>query len=262
MELEMKGQRDQLAAVNLSLEQKVRERTMSLEGAVQEMEHMCYAIAHDLRAPLRHINAYSALVEERQPGGLHKGAHDALSRIGTMTVRMGALVDALLKLPRLSSHELIRVPVDLSAMAREVLARLQELEPSRPVELAVQQGVMVLGEPMLLRGALENLLGNAWKFSVGKEPARISFGREQWQGRDVLFVRDNGAGFDMAYTDKLFTIFQRLHGEHEFQGVGVGLATVQRIVAAHGGRIWPEGAVGEGAVFRFTLWTDDAQPLP
>jgi PAS domain S-box-containing protein len=259
MELELKGQRDQLAAVNLSLEEKVRERTASLERAVQELEHMCYAIAHDLRAPLRHINAYSAMVGERQPGGLHDGAREALDRIGTMTVRMGALVDALLKLPRLSCHELRREPVDLSALARDVLARLQALEPSRPVELEILAGVVVQGEPDLLRAAMENLLGNAWKFSAGRTPARIAFGREQWQGREVLFVRDNGVGFDMAYAGKLFTIFQRLHLEREFEGVGVGLATVQRIVAAHGGQVWPEGAVGEGAVFRFTLWPSPPQ---
>ena len=252
-QLELKRQRDMLADLNRALEEKVRQRTSSLEAAVRELESMCYAISHDLRPPLRHINAFSAILAEEQGDNLDSESRQALSRIGAATVRMGALVDALLNLPRLCRRELHCEAVDLSAIARETLAELRGSDQERQAETGIQDGLVVEGDPVLLKVAMEQLLDNAWKFSGGKSPARIAFGIEEREGKKVYYVRDNGAGFDMAYVGKLFGIFQRLHTEGEFEGLGIGLATVQRIIAAHGGEIWAEGVVGEGATFRFTL---------
>ena len=253
-QLKLKRQRDQLAELNVELEQRVYQRTAALETAVHDMETFCYAVSHDLRAPLRHINAFSTMLLERTDTLLDEEARADLSRIGAAALRAGALVDALLSLPRLCRRELKLTTVNLSELVRGILARQAATDPKRETVLEIASGVQAEGDLTLLRAALEQLLDNAWKFTAGRTPTRISFWVEQHNGQEVYCVGDNGAGFDMAYRDKLFGIFQRLHREGEYGGgLGVGLATVQRIIAAHGGEMRAEGEVDRGATFRFTL---------
>jgi light-regulated signal transduction histidine kinase (bacteriophytochrome) len=182
---------------------------------------------------------------------------DHLRRVRGATANMGRLIDDMLNLARTARYELVRGRVDLSALAREVVSAIQETEPGRRVTFVIAPDAIVEGDRTLLRVVLENLLGNAWKFSSKKRDAHVEFGVRSESGRTVCFVRDNGAGFDMRYADKLFGVFQRLHDGSEFPGSGVGLATVQRIVNRHGGRIWAESAVGEGATFYFVLEAAD-----
>ncbi len=221
------------------------------ETASRELEAFSYSVAHDLRAPLRGINGFSVALAEELGNGLSADAKDYLDRIGAGAVRMGGLIEALLGLARVSRAELAREPVDLTRIANEVITQLRASDPARVVTCVVGEDIIAHGDPQLLRVLLENLLGNAWKFVSKTATARIEFGRSRDDG--AFFVRDNGAGFDMAYAGKLFGAFQRLHSPREFAGTGIGLATVQRIIARHGGRIWAEAAVNAGATFRFTL---------
>ena len=184
---------------------------------------------------------------------LDETGQDYLQRVQRASRRMGELIDDLLQLSRVSRIELIRETVDLSRVAREVLDDLQARAPERSVAIEVQAGIMAHADSRLIRAVLENLLGNAWKFTVRQNRARIEFGRREIDGRMVYFVRDNGAGFDMQYSDKLFGAFQRLHRAEEFEGTGIGLATVQRIVSRHGGSVWAEAEVDKGATFFFVL---------
>jgi PAS domain S-box-containing protein len=229
------------------------ERTAALEVANQELEAFSYSVSHDLRAPLRSLDGFSQVLEEDCAGRLGAGADDAIRRIRAAAGRMGHLIDDMLKLSRVSRTELRRERVDLSEMARDILAELSRREPGRTVATRVADGIVVEGDPPLLRLALENLLGNAFKFTSKRSDAFIEFGQSGNGGPPALYVRDNGAGFDMAYADKLFGAFQRLHGAGDFAGTGIGLATVQRVIHRHGGRIWAEAAVGEGATFSFSL---------
>lgn len=230
--------------------QAQQERADAAENATRELEAFSYSVAHDLRAPLRGINGFSvALLEDFGPA-LAPDARAYLNRISSAAVRMGELIDALLALSRVSRAELVIHSVDLTKLAGEVLAQLRAADSSRDVRCVVQDAVIADGDPQLLRALFENLLGNAWKFSAKRELAQIEFGRAD---DGVFFVRDNGAGFDAAYADKLFAPFQRLHSATEYPGTGIGLATVQRIVRRHGGKIWAEGAVDQGATFYFTL---------
>lgn len=230
--------------------QAQQERADAAENATRELEAFSYSVAHDLRAPLRGINGFSvALLEDFGPA-LAPEARAYLNRISAAAVRMGELIDALLALSRVSRAELVIESVDLTKLAGDVLAQLRAADPSRDVQCVVQDSVIADGDPHLLRALFENLLGNAWKFSGKREHATIEFGRNE---EGVFFVRDNGAGFDAAYAEKLFTPFQRLHAATEYPGTGIGLATVQRIVRRHGGTIRAEGAVGQGATFYFTL---------
>jgi len=223
------------------------------EAARRELLAFSYSVAHDLRTPLRGINGYSAALVEDLGDNLDADAKDYLERIRAAATRMGHLIDALLGLARISGATLTRGVVDLTAMAHAVLARLRAAEPHRVVECVVASGLFVKGDPWLLRVALENLLGNAWQFTSKREAAEIELGiTEHIDGR-VYFVRDNGAGFDMAHAHRLFTPFQRLHAQNEFAGTGIGLATVQRVVHRHGGTIWVEATANRGATFRFTL---------
>lgn len=238
--------------LNAQLEERVTERTAALEAAIREQEAFSYSVSHDLRAPLRHINSFSALVMEECGPDLPREAQAYLERIRSATKRMGNLIDHLLELSRLSRTELSREPVDLGELAADTVAMLQETEPQRRVELRIQAGTWAYGDRNLLRQLLENLLGNAWKYSSGRVPAVIEFGSGSADGEEHFFVRDNGAGFDMAYSGKLFEVFQRLHGA-EFEGAGIGLATAQRIVKRHGGSIWAEAGVDRGATFYFTI---------
>jgi PAS domain S-box-containing protein len=225
----------------------------ALKLSNRELEAFSYAVAHDLRAPLRGINGFSQTLLEDYGEKLDGEARDYLSRIAAGARRMGQLIDALLSLSRVTRTELLRETVNLSELADAIVKQLRTTQPARTVEFALQDGVLARGDGRLLRALLENLLGNAWKFTGAQAGAHIAFGTEENGGNPVYYVSDDGAGFDMAYADKLFAPFQRLHSAKDFAGTGVGLATVQRIVDRHGGRIWAEGAVGRGATFRFTL---------
>ena len=249
--------------LNEGLEARVRERTEQLEAANRELEAFCYSVSHDLRAPLRAIDGFSQALVEDHGAGVPEGGRRYLSRIQASAKRMGQLIEDLLNLSRVSRGGLERCPVDLGEMARQVLAELRQREPQRAVEASIQDGLQVVADPRLLRAALENLLANAWKFTSKAADARIEIGALRDGPATTYYVRDNGAGFDMAYADKLFGAFQRLHGVNDFPGTGIGLATVQRIVNRHGGRIWADGQVGKGAAFYFTLeYAEDRRKAP
>jgi signal transduction histidine kinase len=237
----------------LELAEARAELVRDLEHKNRELESFSYAVSHDLRAPLRRIDSFSRAVLESQGERLDEAGQRYLERVCEASQHMSQLIDDVLYLSRVTRAELRDQEVDLSALATMILSRLQESEPERKVELRIRPGVVVSGDGQLLRIALENLLENAWKFS-GKQPeARIEFGVTQASGEPTYFVRDNGAGFDMTYVDRLFGPFQRLHPQVEFPGSGIGLATVQQIIHRHGGRVWAEGLVGQGATFQFTL---------
>lgn len=232
------------------LEQRVRERTAQLESANRELEAFSYSVSHDLRAPLRAIDGFSQVLEESSAPALDHSGRDALGRIRRATKRMGDLIEDLLSLSRISRSRLDTEPVNLTTLAELVVAELRAATPDRSVAVDIAPGLSALGDPRLLRIALENLLGNAWKYSARTAGACIEFGSTS---DGEFFIRDNGCGFDMAQADRLFTPFQRLHREGEFEGSGIGLATVQRIVHRHGGQIRAQGAPGQGATFYFTL---------
>jgi two-component system, sensor histidine kinase and response regulator len=237
----------------LELAETRAELVRELEHKNRELESFSYAVSHDLRAPLRRIDSFSRAVIETQGDRLDEAGQRYLQRVREASQHMSELIDDVLYLSRVSRAELREQEVDLSALVSLILARLQESEPGRKVENRVRPAVIVTGDGKLLRIALENLLENAWKFT-GKQPeSRIEFGVTQASGEPTYFVRDNGAGFDMAYADRLFGPFQRLHPHGDFPGSGIGLATVQRIIHRHGGRVWAEGLVGQGATFQFTL---------
>jgi signal transduction histidine kinase len=239
--------------LNVELEQRVAERTVQLEAANKELAAFSYSVSHDLRAPLRGMDGFSRILLEDYSDKLDSTGQEHLQRVRAASQRMAQLIEDLLNLSRLTRSEMRRGPVDLSALVRALGAELQQREPDRPVEFRIEEGLVAEGDERLLRAALENLLRNAWKFTAKKPDAWIAFGREAVDGTRAFFVRDNGAGFDMAYSERLFGAFQRLHSESEFEGTGIGLATVQRIINRHGGRVWAEGEVGRGAVFYFTL---------
>jgi signal transduction histidine kinase len=237
----------------LELAETRAELVRDLEHKNRELESFSYAVSHDLRAPLRRIDSFSRAVLESQGDKLDEAGRRYLERVREASQHMSELIDDVLYLSRVTRAELREHEVDLSALASLILTRLQEGEPARKVETKVRPGVIVTGDGQLLRIALENLLENAWKFT-GKQPdGRIEFGVTNASGEPTYFVRDNGAGFDMTYADRLFGPFQRLHPHGEFPGSGIGLATVQRIVHRHGGRVWAEGLLGQGATFQFTL---------
>jgi PAS domain S-box-containing protein len=239
--------------LNAELEQRVVERTRALEVANTELEAFSYSVSHDLRAPLRAIQGFSRLVETQYASQIDEQGRDMLRRVGAGAQKMGLLIDDLLRLSGISRQTMRIGAVDLSALARELADELQAGEPERRTEWIIAPGVTAEGDAGLLRAALQNLIGNAWKYSSRRNEARIEFGIAQSDGRAVYFVRDNGAGFDMTYAKKLFGAFQRLHSTTEFPGTGIGLATVARILHRHGGKVWAEGCVGEGATFYFSL---------
>lgn len=250
---------EEILRLNASLEERVQQRTAQLEFSNQQLEAFSYSVSHDLRSPLSVIGGFSNLLEKTMakagPGDPHaeRSLH-YLARIRAGVGQMSELIDAMLSLAQVSRSSLLWQPVDLSALAEALLISCQEREPDRATQLRVEPGLLAQGDPRLLKQVLDNLLGNAWKFSAGRDCTEITVGHEKSStGESVFFVRDKGAGFDMAYAEKLFGVFQRLHTADEFAGTGVGLATVQRIVARHGGRVWAESAAGQGATFYFTL---------
>jgi light-regulated signal transduction histidine kinase (bacteriophytochrome) len=251
---------EEMTQLNIDLERRVRERTSQLEMTNSELESFCYSVSHDLRAPLRAIDGFSQALAEELPGQLPEAAQRHFDRIRAATQRMGQLIEDLLNLSKVSRGTLEYREVDLSALAGQVMRELKAQDPDRKVDVSIWEGIRVNGDARLIRAALENLLGNSWKFTSKVQAPRIEVGTMRDGERAVYFVRDNGAGFDMAYADKLFGAFQRLHGMEEFPGTGIGLATVQRIVHRHGGRIWADAAPGRGAVFYFTL-APDSEPV-
>jgi two-component system sensor histidine kinase/response regulator len=237
----------------LELAETRAELVRDLEHKNRELESFSYAVSHDLRAPLRRIDSFSRAVLESQGDRLDEAGQRFLSRVREASQQMSQLIDDVLYLSRVTRADLRDQEVDLSSLASLALQRLQEADPTRQVEIKVRPAVVVTGDGQLLRIAMENLLNNAWKFTAKEPSARIEFGVTQVAGEPTYFVRDNGAGFDMTYADRLFGPFQRLHAQTDFPGSGIGLATVQRIIHRHGGRVWAEGLVGQGATFQFTL---------
>ena len=237
----------------LELAETRAELVRDLEHKNRELESFSYAVSHDLRAPLRRIDSFSRAVLESQGERLDEAGRKFLSRVREASQHMSQLIDDVLYLSKVTRAELREQDVDLSDIASLLLARMQEGEPGRGVELKIRPGIVVTGDGQLLRIALQNLLENAWKFTAREPSPRIEFGMTQTAGEPTYFVRDNGAGFDMTYAARLFGPFQRLHSQNEFPGSGIGLATVQRIIHRHGGRVWAEGLIGQGATFYFTL---------
>lgn len=243
----------ELKEAKVRLELQVRERTAELQFANRELEAFSYSVAHDLRTPLRAINGFSLALLEDCGDQLDHKAKDYLHRVRAASQRMGELIDNLLKLSRVSRRPLRRQPVDLSRLVSEITAELQQTRPQRKAHFKVQQGLIVTGDQSLLRIVLENLLDNAWKYTSTREYAEIEFGAKVRDGEQMYYVRDNGVGFDMRHAGKLFTAFQRLHSDSEFEGTGIGLATVARVVSRHGGGVWAESEPGMGATFYFSI---------
>ena len=242
-------------ALTAELELRVRERTAELRAANKELEAFSYSVSHDLRQPLRAIDGFCRILWEDEHERLSETGREDLERVRVAAQKMAQLIDDLLSLSRLARRDLLVTDVDLSALAGEILARLREAEPERRVEALVEPGCVVRSDGGLLEVILDNLLRNAWKFSSVREVAHIEVGRSVTDGQEVFFVRDDGAGFEPSYADKLFRPFSRLHREDEFPGTGIGLATVQRVVSRLGGRCWADGASGEGATFSYTRGT-------
>jgi signal transduction histidine kinase len=236
------------------LEAQHAERTRQLEVAVKELDSFSHSVSHDLRAPLRVVDGFANIVLEDYGERLDDLGREHLKRIVAAGQRMNAMIDTLLSLSRMTSREIERERVDLSRLARELADELRAQDPARTTEFVLADGVVVDGDRTLLRLVLQNLMGNAWKFSGKMAQPRVEFSTREEDGRKVYLVRDNGAGFDMRFAEKMFGLFQRFHSSNEFPGTGVGLATVQRIVRKHGGRIWADSQPGQGATFFFALW--------
>ncbi|HEY3364314.1 MAG TPA: GAF domain-containing protein [Symbiobacteriaceae bacterium] len=258
-EAEVKAHKDveskskEIQQLNAELEARVAQRTAQLETAVRELEAFAYSVSHDLRAPLRSIDGFSHVLLEDYAPRLDEEGKDVLNRVRAASQRMGQLIDALLQLSRVTRSEMQTETVDLSHCVRTIISDLERTDPTRCVATEVADGLIAKGDGRLLRVLLENLIGNAWKFTAHNPQARIEFGQTLVEGKPAFFVRDNGVGFKMDYADKLFLPFQRLHSDKEFPGTGIGLATVQRIILRHGGNIRAEAVPGQGATFYFTL---------
>ena len=256
---QIRQQSEHLEILNSDLEVRVFERTEQLQESVQELEAFSQAVAHDLRGPLISIGGFCGLLGKPAVGSLNAKGHHYLGRIKDSSKKMTELIDALLSLMHLSRIDLQHAQVDLSGLAQEALDDCRTRDPGRAVRTFVQPGMQCTGDARLLRQVLVNLIGNAWKFSARQSDAAIEVGMKPGPHvQAMFFVKDNGAGFDMAYADKLFGSFQRLHSPSEFEGTGIGLATVHRIVVRHKGRIWAQSAPEEGASFFFTLWEPTA----
>lgn len=243
----------ELSSLNADLERRVEQRTRELEVSNQELQAFSYSVSHDLRAPLRTIDGFSLALAEDFADVLNAEGRDYIQRVRGGVQRMGTLIDALLQLSRVTRSEVQRETVNLSELTTQIFGDLVDHEVNRGATFVAEPGLTTQADPRLMRVAFENLLGNALKFTSKTPQARIEFGQMEKDGQTVYFIRDNGAGFDMQYVDRLFTAFQRLHGDRDFKGSGIGLATVSRIIRRHHGNIWAEGATGAGATFYFTL---------
>ncbi len=250
----------ELTGLNAELETRVAQRTRELEVSNKELEAFSYSVSHDLRAPLRTIDGFSLALAEDFSDVLNDEGRDYIQRVRGGVQRMGTLIDALLQLSRVTRSDVQREEVDLSRLATLVFSELSSNDPERRVRFTAEPDLICNADVRLMRVAFENLLGNALKFTSKTPDAAIEFGHTSRDGQTVYFIRDNGAGFDMQYVDRLFTAFQRLHGDREFKGSGIGLATVSRIIRRHHGTIWAEGEIGHGATFFFTLSADSSDP--
>ena len=235
------------------LEELINQRTKELEAANKELEAFSYSVSHDLRAPLRTIDGFSHTLLEDYSDCLDENANEYLERIRNGTNRMAQLIDDLLQLSRVTRSEIVYSEIDISKMAHSIAKELINSDKNREVEIIIEPDLFIKGDITLIQIMLQNLLDNAWKYSSKKQRARIELGKDKTKGKNVFYVRDNGSGFDMKYIDKLFGAFQRLHGADEFEGTGIGLATVQRIVMRHGGHIWAESKLNEGTTFYVEL---------
>jgi signal transduction histidine kinase len=254
----LRASEGRLRQANAGLEQRVAARTAELETSNRELEAFSYSVSHDLRAPLRAIDGFSKALLEDCGDALGETGTRHLERVRGATRQMGLLIDDLLNLARLSRAEMRREPVDLAAVGNEIAASLAQTQPDRQVSFVVPPHLKAEGDLQLLRVVLDNLIRNAWKFTSKHPMARIELGQAGTNGKRTFFITDDGAGFDMAHADLLFAPFQRLHRQSDFEGTGVGLATVQRIIHRHGGRLWAEGEVDKGATFYFTLWENES----
>jgi len=244
---------EQLYKYRYQMEELISDRTAELEEANKDLETFSYSVSHDLRAPLRAITSFSQIIHDDYKDKLDENGRDFLNRIADSASKMERLIEDMLQLSQVKRKELEEDDVNLSLIAIEILDRLKYLNPERTVEIKIEENLECKGDRGLLIILMENLLANAWKYSAKKEKTVIEFGHEIKDGKEIFFVKDNGAGFDMQYADNLFEAFKRLHGESEFEGTGVGLATTGRVISRHNGEIWAEAEVGKGATFYFTL---------
>jgi light-regulated signal transduction histidine kinase (bacteriophytochrome) len=244
--------------MNAELEKRVTERTRQLQAANRELESFAYAVSHDLRAPLRSLSGFSQILQETASNQLDQKSLHYLQRIHDASQRMSGLIEALLSLSRISTAEMTIRPVNLTQICNDAVAALREKFPGHEVQVEIAPNMEVEGDARLLRIAMDALLANAWKITIRAAQPTVTVGVQTGMtGGHIYFVRDNGVGFDMAYANKLFVPFQRLHPEAEFQGSGIGLVTAQRVIARHSGRIWAEAQINQGATFYFTI----GQPL-
>jgi signal transduction histidine kinase len=250
---ELTEENENLRKENRELTEQVADKTAQLEAVTRELEDFSYAVSHDLRAPLRHIDGFSQALADDHGASLDMMGKQYLDRIRMSTKRLIEMMDGLLELSRAGRGEMVTEEVDLSALAHGIAADLAHAAPERKVTFQIADGMTVTGDPRLLKVVLKHLLENAWKFSAPTADALIEFYRTDWDGRPAFAIRDNGVGFEATYTDKLFSPFQRLHAQQEFPGVGIGLAMAKKIISRHGGMIRAESELGKGATVTFTL---------